>query len=72
MYTLQELLINFPTDDKRKEVVDEFKSTCRMIQCEGSIDSCHIPIIPPASNHTDYYNRKGWYFIILQAVIDHK
>ena len=28
--------------------------------------------MPPASNHTDYYNRKECYCIILQAVVDHK
>ena len=33
-----------------------------------SIDGCHIPIMPPALNHTDYFNRKGWYSIILQAI----
>ena len=30
-----------------------------------------MPITPPAMNHTDYYNRKGWYSILVQAVIDH-
>ena len=42
-----------------------------MIHCAGSIDGCHIPITPPAMKHSDYYNRKGWYFMLLQAVVDH-
>ena len=37
-----------------------------------AIDGCHIPVRPPALNHTDYYNRKGWYSVILQAVVDDK
>jgi len=69
---LQKLIIKFPDGDERKEVVEGFKSTWGMIQCVGSIDGYHIPVMPPASNHTDYYNRKGWYSIILQAIVDHK
>ena len=69
---LQKLVIRFPDGDDRKEVVDGFKSTWGMSKCVGSIDSCHIPIMPSETNHTDYYNRKGWYSIILQAVVDHR
>ena len=42
-----------------------------MGQCVGAIDGSHIPIAGTAMNHTDYYNRKGWYSVILQGVVDH-
>ena len=41
-------------------------------QCSGSTDDCYIPVKSPELNHTDYYNWKGWYFIILQGAIDHE
>ena len=63
--------IQFPQGDKLSQVVEGFKSKWGMIQCAGSIDGCHIPVTPPASNHTDYYNRKGWYSMLVQAVVDH-
>ena len=64
--------MQFPVGEQLAQVVDGFKSKCGMIQCGGSIDGCHIPVKPPALNHTDYYNRKGWYSIILQGVVDHE
>lgn len=64
--------IQFPVGEQLTQVVDGFKSKWGMIQCGGSIDGCHIPVKPPALNHTDYYNRKGWYSIILQGVVDHE
>ncbi|XP_045179625.2 uncharacterized protein LOC123539178 [Mercenaria mercenaria] len=42
-----------------------------MPQCIGAIDGTHIPIIAPIENHADYFNRKGFHSIILQAVVDH-
>lgn len=65
--------IHFPTDaNDLQELVRGFKSKWGIIQCAGSIDGCHIPVLPPANNHTDYYNRKGWYSVILQGVVDHE
>ena len=69
---MQRMYIEFPLGEERQKVIKGFESTWGMIQCVGSIDGCHIPIMPPALNHTDYFNRKGWYSIILQAIVDHE
>ena len=45
---LQKLFITFPNGEQLKRVVEGFESSCGMIQCIGSIDGCHIPIMPPA------------------------
>ena len=63
--------IQFPTGENLQQVIYGFESKWQMIQCAGAIDGCHIPVKPPAQNHTDFYNRKGWYSIILQGVVDH-
>eukprot|EP00795_Rhopilema_esculentum_P009850 gene9850-18432_t len=34
-----------------------------------AVDGSYIPIKAPAELHAEYYNRKGWYSIILQAVV---
>ena len=39
-------------------------------QAAGAVDGTHIPIIRPHEYHTDYYNRKGFYSLVMQAVVD--
>ena len=63
--------IQFPTGANLQQVVDGFESKCQMIQRAGAIDGCHIRVKPPTQNHTDFYNRKGWYSIVLQGVVNH-
>ena len=52
------------------ETVKGFLDNWGIPQCVGAIDGSHIPVKPPSMNHTDYYNRKGWYSILVQAVVD--
>ena len=60
----------FPRGQFLASIVDELEKKWQFPQCAGAIDGCHIPIQPSLLNHTDYYNRKGWYSIIIQAVIN--
>ena len=71
MQKLIPLYIRFPTGEGLKEVITGFKEKWGVPQCAGSVDGTHIPITPPLMNHTDYYNRKGWYSVVTQAVVDH-
>ena len=71
MRKLIPIYINFPTGDELKEVVKGFRDKWGVPQCAGSIDGSHIPVTPPATNHTDHYNHKGWYSMLVRAVVDH-
>lgn len=61
---------SFPTGSQLQNVIQEFEEKCNFPQCAGAIDGSHTPIQAPKLNHTDYYNRKGWYSILIQAVVD--
>ena len=64
--------IKFPTGNDLERVVKGFEEKQNMVQYAGLIDDIHVPVWTPALSHTDYYNHKGWYSIILQAVVDHE
>ena len=58
--------------EKLCEVVHGFRVRWGFPQVVGAIDGTHIPITPEQDNRNDYYNRKGFYSIILQIVADYK
>ena len=68
--TLLCVYIKFPTGQNLINTVQEFEEKWHFPQCAGAIDGSHIPVRPPAMNHTDYYNRKGFYSVIVQEVVD--
>ena len=64
--------ISFPLGDALVNVVNGFEGRWGYPQCDGAIDGSHISISAATESHTDYYNRKGWYSIVIQAVVDHQ
>ncbi|XP_016418989.1 putative nuclease HARBI1 [Sinocyclocheilus rhinocerous] len=65
-------VITIPQAEKLKELSLNFEQRWGLPQCVGAIDGSHIPILAPQEYHTEYFNRKRWYSIVLQAVVDAK
>ena len=59
-----------PTGEKLKEIVEGFEEFWGFPQVAGAIDGSHIPIIRPEESASDYYNRKGYYSIVMQGLVD--
>ncbi len=64
--------IKVPHGHDAMAVVEGFKNAWDFPQCSGAVDGSHIPIITPAENATDYFNRKKFRSIVLQAIVDHE
>nr|XP_047142406.1 uncharacterized protein LOC101236526 [Hydra vulgaris] len=48
----------------------DFEAILGFPQCVGAVVGCHIPISAPKDQAISYYNYKGWYSIVLFAVVD--
>ena len=64
--------IFFPSVEHQEHYINNFERKWGVPQCIGAIDGSHIPVSPPSLCHTDYYNRKGWYSVLIQAVVDYR
>ncbi len=53
-------------------IVRGFEDRWGFPQCFGAVDGSHIPIITPENCANDYYNRKKFPSIVLQAMVDHE
>ena len=60
------------TEDELVNIVAGFQDTWGFPNCMGALDGSHIPISTPSELRTDYYNRKGWYSVVLQSLVDAK
>ncbi|XP_029947546.1 protein ANTAGONIST OF LIKE HETEROCHROMATIN PROTEIN 1 [Salarias fasciatus] len=66
------LHVKTPDAPKLLEMATFFKNRWRAPQCVGAIDGSHIPITAPKEFPKDFFNRKGWHSVVLQAVVDGK
>ena len=59
--------------DRLRDIVNGFEARWGFPQAAGAIDGTHIPILRPSGESgNDYYNRKSFYSIVMQALVDHK
>uniref|UniRef100_A0A8C3HP06 Putative nuclease HARBI1 n=1 Tax=Chrysemys picta bellii TaxID=8478 RepID=A0A8C3HP06_CHRPI len=54
-----------------QEIVDGF-AQMGFPNCGGAIDGTHIPILAPPHLGSKYVNRKGYFSMVLQALVDHR
>ena len=64
--------IRMPLGENVQVVVDGFFKQWQIPQCAGTIDGTHIPIIAPKDHPLDYWNRKQFHSIVMQALVDHQ
>ncbi|XP_012161742.1 protein ALP1-like [Ceratitis capitata] len=60
----------FPlTETVAQTIVNDFNNM-GFPQCIGALDGCHIEVKPKKEDAVDYYNYKGWYSVVLLALVD--
>lgn len=62
-------VIVWPTIAEQQEIKDMYNDLKGFPGVVGMIDGTHIPITKPSERGVDYYNRKDFYSVILQAVV---
>ena len=59
-----------PSEERMKEIIDEFETLWGFPQVIGAINGSHVPILKPVESSSDYFNWKGFYSVIIQGVED--
>nr|XP_032812966.1 putative nuclease HARBI1 [Petromyzon marinus] len=60
----------WPSPDEFEGIAAEFERQKGFPGIIGALDVCHIAIKAPTLNPENYYNRKGFFSLVLQAVCD--
>ncbi|XP_050818238.1 uncharacterized protein LOC127055383 [Gopherus flavomarginatus] len=65
------LLRRIVTLGNMQDILDGF-AQMGFSNCGGAIDGTHIPILAPPHLASEYINRKGYFSVVLQALVDHR
>ncbi|XP_019626781.1 PREDICTED: protein ALP1-like [Branchiostoma belcheri] len=68
--TLLPRYISWPKGEALRQTVNGYEQRWAFPQCAGAVDGTHIEVKAPSEGHTDYFNRKGYHSVVLQAVVD--
>ncbi|KAL3211902.1 hypothetical protein MRX96_051923 [Rhipicephalus microplus] len=69
---LEDDWVKMPSPTDMEEHMREFFAVTGFPQGVGALDGCHFPVPPPKKYASDYYNNKGWYSMILLALVNHR
>ncbi|CAM5083473.1 unnamed protein product [Natator depressus] len=70
--TITELLLSKVVTLGNVQVILDGFAAMGFPNCGGAIDGTHIPILGPDHQDSQYINRKGYFSMVLQALVDHK
>ncbi|CAM4358069.1 unnamed protein product [Caretta caretta] len=69
---ITELLISKVVTLGNVQVIVDGFAAMGFPNCGGAIDGTHIPVLAPEHQASEYINRKEYFSIVLQALVDHK
>jgi len=65
-------LLYWPDEEECAVIAQSFEEKHCLPNVLGAIDGSHIPITPTREGAADFRNRKHYYSLIMQAVVDHR
>lgn len=68
--SLQGRLIYILKNDELKFIFEIYREKWGFLMCVGVIDGIYIFIIVLKEDYIDYVNRKGYYSVVMQVVVD--